>query len=769
MPLTVTTDLVQITSADSLTGWTQIGGTDTADTDYFAQGLACISLTYNTGTERGSTFDIGAGNTLDFTTTHAGKLIYIWLRCAVPSLVGLRSAGAMKIIIGSGATVPGTATGDWKGFYVGGNDTLVGTDGWVCYIIDPTLTASQTVGTPNMAAARHFGATMTPTASVKGNPFGIDQIMYGFGTLRARGTNTTDGAGFKEMSDADFGTIGNRYGIMTEKEGIFYVQGRLELGDSVSTNPTTFTSYDEVLRWNYPTYYDGTREVPCMNKFRPDGTPYFGITVVGNSTTPAGDTIVTFGAKVGTGDTAKGRNGPTLIGSRQPTGFDGDDGNVETLLIYGTTFNGFRYGIDLSANSSTDDFIGNSIIGCGSVQSGPAENKGNTFINCLGGAHKVYEDFINARATTAEVLATADPSYLWGNATGGTQLSIPSASAGYLEILDPGASDVRNVAIIEADVVGSSDQYAEMVVNFPSAGANQSRMGPIIRKAATLATEDYWWLKVDIVAQTITLISCTAGVDTTQAGPTSVTINEDTPYLVHLRANASNVIEGFFNGTRITVTNSTHSTNTRVGIRAEAEADQTSTAPRILRFAAGPNTDILGALRLPVVASTDFKYGTFINNDRATSITDSTTRTYANMIFSNNMVDVRNTSGGATTINVTLGDSPVRVENVGASTSTSIVASVPVDITVVDKNDVGIVSAQVALYVGSTEVVNADTNGSGIVSTSYTAATPASAVYKIRKSSASATKYVATSGPATISANGLNLKVVLQEDPVNAS
>ena len=96
MALTVTTDLTVITTAESLTGWTQIGGTDTADTDYFAQGTACISLAYNTGSERGSCFDIGSGATLNFSTTHAGKLIYIWLRCAVPALIGTRASGAMR-------------------------------------------------------------------------------------------------------------------------------------------------------------------------------------------------------------------------------------------------------------------------------------------------------------------------------------------------------------------------------------------------------------------------------------------------------------------------------------------------------------------------------------------------------------------------------------------------------------------------------------------------------------------------------------------------
>src|SRR3989344_4441044 len=186
MALTVTTDLTQITSADSLTGWTQIGGTDTNETDYYIQGSgtpACVSLAYNTASERGSCYDITtSASALNFSTTLAGQLVYIWMRCAVPANIGTRASGAMKIILGSGTTAPSAAGGVWSGFYVDGSDTIQGTDGWKCYIIDPRKTASQTVGGGvDLTAVRWFGGTMTTTASVKGYPFAIDQIMYGWG------------------------------------------------------------------------------------------------------------------------------------------------------------------------------------------------------------------------------------------------------------------------------------------------------------------------------------------------------------------------------------------------------------------------------------------------------------------------------------------------------------------------------------------------------------------------------------------------------------
>src|SRR3990172_939979 len=697
MALTVTTDLVQITAADSLTGWTQIGGTDDNETDYCAQGTACVSLSYNTGSERGSTFDIGAGATLNFSTTHAGKLIYIWMRCAVPSLIGTRASGAMKILLGSGATAPAAAAGVWSAWYVDGSDTYGATDGWKCYVIDPRKTPSTTFGGGvDLTAVRWFGGTMKTIAAVKGQPFGIDQIMYGFGELRARGTNTVEGAGFKEMSDADFGTIANRYGIITEKEGVFYVQGRLVLGSTTADQPLTFTSQNEVLVWNYPVYYDGTSETPCMNDARDDGTPYFGIDIVGNSGA-SGNTSVTFGAKVGTGDTAKGRSGPLFIGSRAPTRFDGDDGQVETVLIYGTTFSKFRAGIDLSGNAASDEFDGNTITESGSLQAGPVELRNCTFINNLGGTYKTFEDFINARASGAEALTTADPRYDWDATLNGSNLSIPSASAGYIELLDPGASDRREVVKIVADVVGNKEHYAEAIVRWPSGGASQGALGVCIRMA-TSTTENYYYLKADLLNSHVTLIRTDTGSDTTIAGPTSVTFLEDTDYLLSLRGDGT-TIEGFVSGnsavTKVSATGqSSYQTNRRVGIRGDAEADQTGDAPRLSRFGAGPETLSLGSVRLPATANDDMLNCSFINNARAVSVHDAETFDFSGHAFSGNIVGLRNRSGGTVTINVSGGDSPTPLENEEAG-STTIANTKNISVTTLDANNNPIEDAQV--------------------------------------------------------------------------
>ena len=80
-------------------------------------------------------------------------------------------------------------------------------------------------------------------------------------------------------------------------------------------------------------------------------------------------------------------------------------------------------------------------------------------------------------------------------------------------------------------------------------------------------------------------------------------------------------------------------------------------------------------------------------------------------------------TSGTVTVSILNGSIP-SYKSAGATITIS--SSVPITITVVDEDDVPIQNAQTALYVGSTEVVNTDTNASGIVSTSYSGSTPAS-------------------------------------------
>jgi len=667
MALTVTTDLVRITDAEALDPavgiWVSIGaggaGAQALEPDFYAQNANCISRGVSgAATVKGMWFNLES--TVDLTD----KLLYIWMRTSTPGLIDTKANSGMTV------RVAGANVANYHEWAVDGSDTILGTEGWKCYVIDVSLPATTVGGTGLViTACQHFGGTIKTIATAKGQNFGIDAIYYGQGELRVNGTNTNPGNGFSEIAAVDFGTIANRYGIITTKEGIIYVQGRIVLGDNVGTAATTFTSYNENLVWNYQSYYDGTRERPTVKDARADGTPWFGIVRVGNATN---NTDVDIGIKVGTGDTATGRSGGNFTGSRIRTGFVGKSGTVKStshLNIYGANFRRFWGGFDLSGNFSTDELHGGSIVLSGSVQVGPIKVRNTSFIDNYGGAYTFLEDFINDGVAN-QALATADPRIDWANAVGGTQLTVP-AGLDYVRL--DSAAAVRNVAKINSDVVGSDDHYVDAIIRFPS-GSSQGTIGLIFRASSTLATENYWYVMLDRPNNQISLIRCDGGTDTTVVGPTAFTLSADTDYMVHIRGSGT-TIEAFVNGTKLSTTSSTYQTNRWVGIRGTTNTSQSASAePRVSRFGCGPITNILGTVYMGTVADTNVKNCNFINNARAVTVTVADTygaNAFAGHSFSGNSVGLRNTSGGAVTVNASAGDSPeAAIENLASGTVT---------------------------------------------------------------------------------------------------
>ena len=134
---------------------------------------------------------------------------------------------------------------------------------------------------------------------------------------------------------------------------------------------------------------------------------------------------------------------------------------------------------------------------------------------------------------------------------------------------------------------------------------------------------------------------------------------------------------------------------------------------------------------------------------------------------------IYNNAGGAITINVTEGGATGEhtVRN-GASASTTVLGAVPVTMECLDVDAAGIATVQCSMYLQSddSEVLNADSNGSGIASTTFTGATPAAIRWRMRKGSPGDTKFKKASGIGTITAaNGFSVTQVLVVNPINTS
>ena len=126
---------------------------------------------------------------------------------------------------------------------------------------------------------------------------------------------------------------------------------------------------------------------------------------------------------------------------------------------------------------------------------------------------------------------------------------------------------------------------------------------------------------------------------------------------------------------------------------------------------------------------------------------------------------VYNNTGGALTINVTdLGDGPTYRNGTGASTTVN--SAVTVTITVVDTANSPVELAQVAVYRTSddVEVMNQDTNASGVASTSYNFSTDTPVYIRVRKSSTGSTRYLNASTTGTITSSGLSVTITIRQD-----
>jgi len=101
--------------------------------------------------------------------------------------------------------------------------------------------------------------------------------------------------------------------------------------------------------------------------------------------------------------------------------------------------------------------------------------------------------------------------------------------------------------------------------------------------------------------------------------------------------------------------------------------------------------------------------------------------------------------------------------------SVTVSASVSVGITIVDQAGDPINLAQVGVYLTATDaqVLNADTNASGVASTTFAGTTPADVYIRWRKSSTGDTKYFPDSSTGTIeSGTGLTAQFVMKTNPI---
>ena len=366
MVATITTDFTNINTCDADDGnWyvTKIGpgGTPSPawDTGVFLQGSAAtgvkvsnmkVFLWYNYTT--GLNFQPSGGN--------ENQYLYVWVNCLIAGLITTRSNAGLTICLGQD-------TSNYYEWYMEGSDTYAG--GWIRLVLDPSNTpASTSAGSPSLTSIDYIAVTADarPNAAKFDNLI-VDRIDVGT-KIVAYGTSNNV---WQDMVDADEGNSDNKYGIISTKNGIINVNGQVELGDT-SISGSLLYEVDRVIVWENPTYYNGSSVESAV-------APGFATLSIKGNTQNA--TRVEHGVIVGSGDTAKGRNGCTFISTVQPfrVGFDSLD--VEYIKTYGCKFLGVDAGFIMSSgtNGLNHEFVGNTVDQSGQVELGKVKTRGCIF------------------------------------------------------------------------------------------------------------------------------------------------------------------------------------------------------------------------------------------------------------------------------------------------------------------------------------------------------------------------------------------------------
>jgi len=218
----ITTDLVDvIADMPNTTGWTLIssggGGANSLtapESDYFIQGISCISRNPFSSSIRGMLYNSSQ-------TVPAGDAVFMWCWCGVSAAINTEAGGGMQICIGNLTTA-------FKAWYVRGSDTYQ-YGGWICIPVDPTITEDVAVGAPTSVTSQFGVRWDVPAAGpARGFPFAIDAIR------RGRTLTITDGdsGGYATfvLAAAENDDQTNRWGLFQEIDGGYLQQGLFLMG-----------------------------------------------------------------------------------------------------------------------------------------------------------------------------------------------------------------------------------------------------------------------------------------------------------------------------------------------------------------------------------------------------------------------------------------------------------------------------------------------------------------------------------------------------------
>lgn len=332
--------LTNDTGGSGTDDWLELGGGSISDeADAFLYGTTSIGNQY--ASKSGWTY-LNMTTALDFDTAGAeeGQFIYIWLNIAAPN--------AFDTIANKGFAIRlGTTTTDYREYVIAGEDDSNGwAGGWKLFVVDPTKPGTVTdTGTFDVGDVGLVGIWIDTNASVRADSIFIDQIAVGNG-LRITGTwdSGTYGGAWEEVL-AYCNDYSNRaWGMLQERDGVYYAFGKFWIGDSTQAADTVFEDSGKFIQFGTSQYYYSSGWVSTMP------TDAYGIIIEDHATYT---TDFKDGIQVGTEE--QGRSGSVFIGNAdQAVSMDLYGGSNSSSLteLYGTQFVKLTGAINLGDNSN---------------------------------------------------------------------------------------------------------------------------------------------------------------------------------------------------------------------------------------------------------------------------------------------------------------------------------------------------------------------------------------------------------------------------------
>jgi hypothetical protein len=217
------------------TGMTDGGSPDDTDTEDVIQGsyLTSAECKLKVSELQSIYADYGSGVTIP-----TDGAIFIWFKFDAGGILNTYDNGGVRIVVGQAAT-------QWEAWKAGGVDKTPNPyGGWFNYAINPTARTydyidSGTTGTGTTYRFAGMACTLTAAGPTKGQPFKIDGLRYGRGSIILEYGSSGDGyatfADAAAKNDANDATDGyNRWGLFQAYGGGYLWKGRMQLGTSTN-------------------------------------------------------------------------------------------------------------------------------------------------------------------------------------------------------------------------------------------------------------------------------------------------------------------------------------------------------------------------------------------------------------------------------------------------------------------------------------------------------------------------------------------------------